>query len=104
MPHVDPEVYEVLPLRYELGGPREQGADYLVVSSYAFNRYFMEPEAHSHELAFFEALDAGPPPIATFSGLPPARAYGYVERVPPGPLDQVGMVGPEIRIYGPLRD
>ncbi len=104
VPAVDPERFEVLPLRYEQGGPHAQAADYLVVSSYAFNRYFMEPEAHSHELAFFEALDAGPPPIATFSGLPPARAYGYVERVPPGPLDQVGMVGPEIRIYGPLRD
>jgi hypothetical protein len=104
VPHVDPEVYEVLPLRYELGGPREQGADYLVVSSYAFNRYFMEPEAHAQELAFFQALEAGGPPIAVFSGLPPERAYGYVERVPPGPLDQVGLVGPEIRIYGPIGD
>ncbi len=102
VPDVDPEVYEVLPLRYEQGGPGEQGADYIVVSSYAFNRYFLEPGAHSNELAFFEALDAGPPPIATFTGLPPERAYGYAERVPPGPLDQVGMVGPEIRIYGPF--
>lgn len=102
VPEVDPEVFEVLPLRYEVGGPTEQGADYIVVSSYAFNRYFMEPDAHAQELAFFEALEAGEPPIAVFSGLPPERAHGYVERVPPGPLDQVVMVGPEIRIYGPL--
>jgi len=101
VPEVDPETHSALPLRYELGGPEAQEADYIVVSSYAFNRYFMEPEAHENELAFFAALDAGPPPVATFSGLPPERAFGYVERVPPGPLDQQGMVGPEIRIYGP---
>ncbi len=102
VPQVDPEIFQVLPLRFELGGPAEQDADYIVVSSYAFNRYFMEPQAHAQELAFFQTLEAGPPPIASFSGLPPERAYGYVERVPPGPLDQVGMVGPEIRIYGPF--
>jgi len=101
VPQVDPDTYQVVPLRYELGAPLAQDADYIVVSSYAFNRYFMEPQAHQQELAFFATLDAGPPPIAIFTGLPPERAYGYVERVPPGPLDQVGMVGPEIRIYGP---
>ncbi len=101
-PQVSDETFEVLPLRYEVGGPQDQGADYVVVSSYAFNRYFLEPDAHPHEVAFFEVLDRGPEPIATFSGLPPEGAFGYVERVPPGPLQQQGMIGPEIRIYGPL--
>ncbi len=103
-PQVDGERFVVLPLRYEAGSPAAQNADYLVVSSYAFNRYFIEPQAHPHEIAFFEQLDAGPAPIATFSGLPPERAYDLVERVPPGPLDQQEMVGPEIRIYGPLEE
>ncbi len=102
VPVLDPERYELNSLDYPEGGPEALDADYIVVSSYAFNRYFMAPEQHARELAFLQALEAGPEPAARFSGQPRERAYTYIERVPPGPLDQQGMIGPEIRIYGPL--
>ncbi len=102
VPALDPEHYQLTSLDYPEGGPAEVDADYIVVSSYAFNRYFMAPERHAREVAFLQALEAGAEPAARFSGQPPERAYTYIERVPPGPLDQQGMIGPEIRIYGPF--
>jgi hypothetical protein len=99
VPEVDPDRYAVQALRYEAGGPDAQGADWIVVSSHAFGRYFLHPERHQAELAFFRALETGPPPAVVLDGLPAGRSRGYIELVPPGPLDQRGMVGPEIRIY-----
>ncbi len=99
VPEVSAERFQLIPLDYREGGPGEQGAEYIVLSSYAFNRYFMDPAAFPDEQAFFSEIERGPPPLASFYGLPPERVTRYVERVPPGPLDQSGVVGPQIRIY-----
>jgi len=89
-PTLDPERFELVSYSYQ----PEPGV--VVLSSYAFNRYRMNPGSYAQELAAIEALGE---PDQVFSGLPAERAWDYVERVPPGPLDQSGMQGPEIRIY-----
>ena len=90
VPEVDGERYTVKPLTYD------ETSGWVVMSSYAFNRYHQHPAAYGRELAFIEAL---PEPQASFYGLPAERAVDWVERVPPGPLDQRELQGPQVLVF-----
>lgn len=90
VPVVDPERVSVSPLTYD------ETSGWVVMSSYAFNRYHQHPAAYGRELRFIAGL---PEPVATFYGLPAERALDWVERVPPGPMDQRAVQGPQIRVF-----
>lgn len=97
VPDVQPERYAVTPLVYDHEALKQAGVEVIVTSSYAYDRYYQVPDAYPHERAFLDEAHTWRE-LARFSGLPRERATDYVERVPPGPLDQAGAIGPDIRI------
>ena len=99
VPSLDPRRHHTTSIEGDLATLRRAGVEWVVLSSYAFNRLFARPDENAARVGLVLALESGQWPQVRWTGLPPGRAYTYQKLNPPGDRDHRLVQGPEIRIY-----